>query len=71
MAEKWEYDVQPIQGDTAKIKATLDQMGNVGWELIQIVGQNYFFKREKEEGRERPGSTQYKREVPQKGHPVG
>jgi hypothetical protein len=63
--------VRGSKGDTAKIKATLDQMGNVGWELIQIVGQNYFFKREKEEGRERPSPTQYKREAPQKGHPVG
>ncbi len=57
MDEKWEYDVQAIKGDTAQVKATLNQLGNVGWDLAQIVGQDYYFKREKVEGRKREGGT--------------
>lgn len=74
MSKKWEYDIQslPTTGQPGQQQlAVLNQLGKDGWELIHIVGQSYFFKREKVEARGVPEVNTYKREVHQKGHPVG
>ena len=46
---KWEYYVLDFEGTSKEIEAFLDAKGENNWELIQIIGNRYFFKRTKEE----------------------
>jgi hypothetical protein len=52
MTTKWEYDIQPLptagQPTTHTLKATLNRLGDDGWELFHIDQPNYYFKRKKE-----------------------
>jgi hypothetical protein len=70
MHTKWEYNIQSLPV-AEHVPAVLNQLGSDGWELIQIEGQSYFFKRERvEDPRAKPGK-QYRREVHQTGHSIG
>jgi hypothetical protein len=44
--KKWEYQIQsvPVLGNVAGV---LNRLGEEGWELVAVVGPNYFLKRER------------------------
>jgi hypothetical protein len=41
---KWEYQIQsiPVLGN---VIGALNKLGDQGWELVQIVGHDYYLKR--------------------------
>jgi len=43
--KKWEYQVQSIP-NTGNAANVLNRLGDQGWELVQIVGHDYFLKRQ-------------------------
>lgn len=51
MKEIWEYHlaIEPkeCEEDLEKIQAWLNELGEAGWELINILGNCYYFKRRK------------------------
>ena len=44
--KKWEYHVQPINLPGA-VPQSLNQKGEEGWELVQVISTTFYFKREK------------------------
>ncbi len=45
MNRKWEYFPEEIHGPA--ISDELNRPGQEGWELFQVVGSTYYFKRER------------------------
>ena len=70
MSTKWEYKIESVP-KVDDIIFVLNKLGGEGWELIQLTGSTCILKRERDETKKREGGTQYRREVPQTGHPVG
>ena len=46
MNKKWEYEIQdvPKGGQATDV---LNKLSEQGWELIHVIGDRYYFKREK------------------------
>ena len=43
---KWEYKTFDMHGlDRQGMDSTLEVLGGEGWELVQICGNQYYFKR--------------------------
>jgi predicted RNA binding protein YcfA (HicA-like mRNA interferase family) len=55
MDRKWEYISKEIHGQA--INDELNMLGQQGWELIQIVGSTFHFKREKQHMKSAPVKT--------------
>ncbi len=47
MVRKWEYQVQSIP-KLDDVIHVLNKLGEEGWELMQFLGTEYYFKREKQ-----------------------
>jgi hypothetical protein len=56
MAASWEYQVIPIQSKDKQLVDELNAQGKDGWELIQVSGPNYIFKRSRAGQIAKPGS---------------
>ncbi len=46
---RYEYKLLTFSNDTPsyQIEERLNQLGNLGWSLIQVVGEKYILRREK------------------------
>jgi hypothetical protein len=46
--KRWKYDVQKIDSnpESEETKKTLNRLGELGWELIQVNQPLYFLKQE-------------------------
>jgi hypothetical protein len=70
MSKSWEYRVENIP-QAQYVNQALNNIGGEGWELVAIVGQAYYFKKEKVEARKAPEVKQFTRDGHSTGHPIG
>lgn len=47
--KKYEYIVRRFSGTLKEIEEQIELLGNIGWRLVTVIGNIYYFERELKE----------------------